>query len=80
MAVVAKFTCTSNAKNTNWTDKDVNDVTFSAVYDSNPESENGKFFAATPAGSISLSSANADATVELITGKNYKVTFELDED
>jgi hypothetical protein len=64
--VRAKFTCTSNQNG---------QVTFVPVYDGNPESENGKFFEATPSGSISLGIVNEAASVQFVEGKEYFVDF-----
>lgn len=44
---------------------------FQAVYDSNPESENGKFFKWTPYGSIELGTT----TQQFEPGKEYYLDF-----
>lgn len=46
-----------------------------AVYDENPNSENGKFFKYTPAGQIDLSTVNQSALEEFEVGKEYYVDF-----
>jgi hypothetical protein len=50
-------------------------INLMAVYDSDPESENGKFFHATPAGSIQLSTVNKEAAAQFEEGKSYYVDF-----
>lgn len=50
-------------------------VSLVPVYDSNPESENGKFFAATPSGRIELGVMNLDAAKLFEIGKEYYVDF-----
>jgi hypothetical protein len=52
-------------------------LSFSVVYDPDPKSENGKFFSATPTGSISLGVVNPDAAASFETGKLYYVDFEV---
>lgn len=47
----------------------------SPQYDSNPESENGRFFAATPSIHIQLGVCNVPATEMFEVGKDYYVTF-----
>lgn len=39
----------------------VHNISLATVYDPDPESENGKFFASTPSGNISLGVVNSDA-------------------
>ncbi len=55
--------------------KDESGVKLEAVYDPDPESENGKFFSATPAGTIDLQILNKDAADQFEQGKEYYVDF-----
>lgn len=50
-------------------------IRLSAVYDANPESENGKFFKWTPSASISLSTINPVASSQFEEGKEVYVDF-----
>lgn len=52
------------------------EVTLNPVYNSDPESENGKFYAATPSGSILLAVINPSAAAGFEVGKEYYVSFE----
>jgi hypothetical protein len=45
------------------------------VYDPDPESENGKFFAYTPAGKIELGTIHGEAAEQFELGKEYYVDF-----
>lgn len=67
MAVTAKFKCTYSKEGA---------VHLSAVYDSNPESENGKFFKYTPAGDIHMEIVNEEASEQFKEDKEYFVTFQ----
>lgn len=66
MSVIAKFRCQSNENGS---------ISLWPVYDPNPESENGKFFAATPGGNIQLSVVNETAAQQFEVGQEYYVTF-----
>lgn len=66
MEVVAKFTC-EEVRGGN--------VRLRAVYDTNPDSENGKFFRYTPYGLIELGLLNESALEVFEPGKEYFVTF-----
>ncbi|MBO9598501.1 MAG: hypothetical protein J7559_11885 [Cohnella sp.] len=56
-----------------------NEVSLKPVYDSNKESENGRFYSYTPSGSITLSIV-PDATADRFeVGKEYYVDFTLAE-
>lgn len=48
-----------------------------AVYDPNPESENGKFFAATPSAPLSLGCANLPALEGFEQGDEIYVTISI---
>jgi hypothetical protein len=50
-------------------------IYLTAVYDANPESENGRFFHASPAGSIQLSTVNKAAADQFEEGKSYYIDF-----
>lgn len=67
MSVIAKFKC-----------NEVKDgqVSLSAVYDPNPESENGKFFKYTPWGDLKMGIVNDNALSQFEEGKEYFITFE----
>lgn len=45
------------------------------VYDSNPESENGQFFKATPWGQITLGTMNPAAAEQFLPGTEFFVDF-----
>jgi hypothetical protein len=51
------------------------DVAMSPVIDPNPESENGKFFAATPGGTIQLGVVSEQAATFFEQGQEYYVYF-----
>lgn len=58
---VAKFVTQVNNER-DWDEgKSVNDIALSTVYDPNPDTENGRFFAATPSGNININTVNPDA-------------------
>lgn len=50
-------------------------VDMSPVYDSNPESENAKFYQATPWGQITLGTMNAAAAEQFVPGAEFYVDF-----
>lgn len=50
-------------------------VALSPVYDSNPESENGKFYQATPWGEIVLGTMNPAAAAAFTPGAEFFVDF-----
>lgn len=51
-------------------------VAMSPVYDPNPDSENGKFYQATPWGEIILGTVNPTVAEQLPVGSEVLVTFE----
>lgn len=71
MAVRAKFKCESNKVD----GANGSQITLAAVYDANPNSENGKFFKYTPSGQIHLGIVNEAAAVQFVEGKEYYVDF-----
>ena len=50
-------------------------VSMSPVYDSNPDSENAKFYSATPWGEIVLGTVNLDAAAQFKPGAEIYVDF-----
>lgn len=80
MKTQAKFQCTDIRFTLNWKmqegDKEpLGEVTLKPVYDPNPESENGRFYAATPSGEIKLGILNTEAVKCFVVGKNYIIDF-----
>lgn len=77
MSVKAKFKVNSIEHRTGFgPNKVVATIKLSPVYSSDPESENGKFYAATPSGNIELGTINEEASKQFILDKEYFVTFE----
>ena len=75
--VTVKFKVTTITENEHW-DKSkgsLKTILLDPVYDKDPESENGRFFAATPGGNINLPIVNANASKEFEVGAEYFVTF-----
>jgi hypothetical protein len=68
----AKFLCRSTTKISDGSGGFTWDYSFSAVYDPNPESENGKFWKYTPTGSVSHNCVKADL---FEPGKEYYLDF-----
>lgn len=50
-------------------------IDLSPVYDSNPDSENGRFYKATPWGQITLGTVNAAAAEQFKAGAEFYVDF-----
>jgi hypothetical protein len=78
MSVIAKFKVMSIEKREHWV-KDagfLSTIKMSPVYDSNPDSDNARFFAATPSGTIELGTVNPEAADQFKIGKDYLITFE----
>jgi len=50
-------------------------ICLSPVYDSNPESENAKFYKQTPWGDITLGTVNNDAAAQFTLGSEFYVDF-----
>lgn len=71
--VTAKFKV--NSKTVTHPEHNLGNVQLTAVYDPNPESENGKFFQATPSASISLNSIKGAALDAFEQGEEYYVDF-----
>jgi hypothetical protein len=75
--VRAKFKVDSITKRKHW-DKskpDLSDIALSPVVSSDPNSENSKFYAATPGGEIKLSTINSDAAAAFELGEEYYIDF-----
>jgi hypothetical protein len=72
MATRAKFTCHSVTQYSGGQA----DVKLGVVYDTNIQSENGRFTKATPSGEITMRVDNPEAAVQFIPGESYYVTFE----
>jgi len=70
--VRAKFECYSIETRS---DSDGKTIRLRAVYDSNPESDNGKFFKYTPAGEITMQCVNPAASDQFEAGKEYYIDF-----
>lgn len=52
-----------------------NGVTLTPVYDANPESENGKFFSATPGGTVDLWVTRPEVAGQFKLGQEFYVDF-----
>lgn len=50
-------------------------IVMAPVYDSDPSSENGKFYSATPWGEITLGTVNQAAASQLVPGAEVYVDF-----
>jgi hypothetical protein len=70
MTVRAKFKCESVKQ-----EGETASITLRAVYDSDPNSENGQFFKYTPSGQIILGVVNPAAAKQFEEGKEYYVDF-----
>lgn len=68
--VRAKFKCESVCFY-----EDSGEVVLKPVYDSDPESENGKFYKYTPAGEINLSIVSKETVDMFEAGKEYYIDF-----
>jgi len=55
--------------------KEVQNIKLSPVYDNNKDSENGKFYAATPSGKIELITVNPEAGNQFELDKQYYIDF-----
>ena len=71
MTVRAKFVCTNKEPES----EGAENITLQAVYDSNPESENGLFFKYTPWGELKMGTINKEAANEFEIGKEYFIDF-----
>lgn len=58
-----------------WEPREVQTIVLNPVSSSDPESENGKFFAATPSGEIRLGTVNAAAAEQFRLDSEMYVTF-----
>lgn len=75
--VRAKFVVNSITRQKHWrSDEELQTIKLSPVTNtSDPESENSKFWAATPSGSIELGCCNAEAVKQFELGKEYYIDF-----
>lgn len=73
--VRAKFRVESKIDNIIDQSKEGKKITMRPVYDSNPESENGKFFKLTPGGVVELSTVNEEAAAQFEVGDEFFVDF-----
>ena len=71
MNVIAKFKCTDVKQTSN----DSYAITLHPVYSEDPNSENAKFYSATPGGFISLQVVNTEAAKAFEVEKEYYVEF-----
>lgn len=51
------------------------EVVLRPVCDVNPDSENGRFYAATPAGEMKLTTVNGKAAELFVPGREYYIDF-----
>lgn len=72
MSVRAKFRVT-NIRNDG--QGKPNGFTMSPVYDSNPDSENGKFFAATPGGTVDMWVTRPEVAEQFPLGAEFYIDF-----
>lgn len=76
MTVRAKFRVTNSAAFTDASGKpNGHKVTLTPVYDSNPESENGRFYRDTPWGEITMGTVNPDVAHAFVPGSEFYVDF-----
>lgn len=75
MAVRAKFTVQSIERQLSYQGKEVHTVKMAPVYSNDPESENRKFWEASPSGSLQLGMVNAEAVNQFELGKEYYLDF-----
>lgn len=61
--------------NVNGTQKELQTIVLNPVYSTEAESENGKFYAYTPAGKIELGTVNAEAAKEFALDQEFFVDF-----
>lgn len=69
---VSSYTTTLSGQNN---DQELRTVNLTPVYDSDKNSENGKFYAYTPTGEIKLGTINPSAWEQFELGKEYYVDF-----
>ena len=65
----------SRLKDGKWVEGIVASLEFSAVHSEDPNSENRKFWEATPSGKIELNIVNPEALKDFDIGKEYYVDF-----
>lgn len=75
MSVRAKFRCVSKTERIGWGEfARIVDVKFQPV--TSGSEENAAFYAATPAGEISIGTARPEAADRFVIGREYYVDFE----
>jgi hypothetical protein len=76
MAVRVKFVVQSIERQLSYGNgKEVHTIKMAPVYSQDPESENRKFWEATPSGSLLLGVVNAEAVEQFELGKSYYLDF-----
>lgn len=76
MATKAKFRCDGKSVQEYGGDNCFRQVNFTPVYDSNPESENGRFYKSTPSGKLELGGVSEEIYNGFEPGKQYFLTIE----
>lgn len=71
MSVRAKFHVAGNVG----TPENGHQITMTAVYDADPNSENGQFFRWTPSGTITMGVVNEEAAKQFVVGEFMYVDF-----
>lgn len=72
MTVRAKFKCISKTEDEG---NETANISFTAVYDPNPESENGQFFKWTPSATLNMYNLKGTARDAFEQGKEYYLDF-----
>jgi hypothetical protein len=75
MNVRAKFIVQSIEKSLAYQGKEVSTIKMAPVYSQDPESENRKFWEASPSGSLLLAVINKQAADQFILGREYYLDF-----
>jgi hypothetical protein len=53
------------------TAREIQEIVMAPVYDPDPTTENGRFFAASPHGEFRVGTVNAEAVADLVLGAEY---------
>jgi hypothetical protein len=75
MSVRAKFKVQSIERTESYSGGEVVTIKMAPVYSQDPESENRKFWEASPSGSLLLAVINQQAAEQFILGKEYYLDF-----
>ncbi len=75
MSVRAKFIVQSIEKSLGYQGKEVSTIKMAAVYSQDPESENRKFWEASPSGTLVLGVVNSEAAGQFELGREYYLDF-----